>query len=157
MKQTFTAGTSTPATNSEITQISGHRQYHIKDFHDDTAGVFSIGILHPIELAVLIDRNAGIATTMVDWLARIEETKPLCAMCDVVFTRELSPAMWLIAQSVGNRAARGVMLMGACDECCNRHSSADALIAAVAEALKRGVWPDLRVLDPIHFGAGGRA
>jgi hypothetical protein len=132
-------------------------RYTIQDFHDDTAGVFSIGVLQAIELALLIDSNDGIAAAMVDWLARIEESRPLCACCDFVFTRDVPPALWIIAAAVGNSASRGVMLMGACEDCCTCHPSNDTLIAAVAAQLKRGAWPDLRVLDPVHFQAGGRA
>jgi hypothetical protein len=133
------------------------RRYSIEDFHEDTAGVFSIGVLTPGELALLIERHDGLAATLVDWLARIEETRPLCGCCETVFTIEVSPGAWLIAQSVGNPAARGVMLMGACEECCSRYPSVDALIAAAADQLRRGAWPNLQVRDPVNFRAGGRA
>ncbi|HZK90020.1 MAG TPA: hypothetical protein VFC56_07745 [Stellaceae bacterium] len=133
------------------------RRYTIADFHQDSAGVFSIAALAPLDLALLIDRNAELAAAMVDWLARIEEMRPLCACCDTVFTAEIPPGVWLIAQPVGNPASRGVMMMGACEDCCARHPTAAALIAAVGAQLKRETWPDLRVLDPVHFGAGGRA
>jgi hypothetical protein len=133
------------------------RRYSIQDFHDDTAGVFSLGVVTPAELAILIDRRAGLAAGVIDWLARIEETRPLCATCEFVFTREAPPAMWLIAHAVGNPDARGVMLMGACEDCCTRYPSAEGLIAAAADQLKRGAWPDLRTLDPVHFHGGGRA
>jgi hypothetical protein len=129
--------------------------YSIQDFHHDAAGVLSIGLLTPIELAVLIDRHAGLAGALIDWLAKIEETRPLCACCDFVFTRSVAPAVWLIVQAVGNPAARGVVLMGCCDRCVELYPTAEALIAAVAEALKRGAWPDLRVLDRVHMHVGG--
>jgi hypothetical protein len=133
------------------------RRYTIRDFNDEVAGVFSIGVVTPIELAALIIKHVGLAAGLIDWLDRIEQTRPLCIACETVFTPELLPTVWLLAQSVGNDAARGVMLMGACEECCARHPSAEALIAAAADQLKRGAWPDLRVLDPVHFGPGGRA
>jgi len=87
-------------------------RYSIQDFHDDAAGVFSIGVLTPIDIAPLMLNNTGIAASLIDWLTRIEEAKPLCASCDFVFTREVPPTMWLVAQAVGNLAARGVMLIG---------------------------------------------
>jgi len=133
------------------------RRYSIQDFHDDTAGVFSLGVLTPLDIAALIITNHGIAAALIDWLARIDEARPLCATCDFVFTREVPPTLWVVASAVGNPASRGVMMMGACEDCCTRHPSSDALIAAVAEALRRGAWPDLRVLDQSHFRPGGRA
>jgi len=133
------------------------RRYSIRDFHVDTAGVFSIGVLTSLNITALILTNEGIAATLIDWLARIEQTRPLCACCDFIFTREVPPTLWLIAQAVGNPAARGAMLMGACEDCCVRYPTNGTLIAAAAEQLKRGAWPDLRLLDPAHFGAGGRA
>jgi hypothetical protein len=132
-------------------------RYAIRDFHNEAAGVFSIGVVTPIELAALIINHPGLAAGLIDWLDRIEQARPLCIACETVFTRELLPTTWLLTQSVGNAAARGVMLMGACEECCSRHPRAEALIAAAADQLKRGAWLDLRLLDPVHFGPGGRA
>jgi hypothetical protein len=134
-----------------------HRRYSIQDFHDDTAGVFSLEVVTPIDIAALMLTDSGIARSLMDWLARIEATRPLCATCDFVFTREVPPSLWLIAQAFGNPAARGLMLMGACEDCYVRYPNTEALVHAGAEALKRGAWPDLRVLDPVHFAPGGRA
>lgn len=133
------------------------RRYSIADFHDDAAGVFSVGVLTPLDVAALMLTNQSIAASLIDWLNRIEQTRPLCAYCDTVFTREEPPTMWLLAQAVGNPGARGIMLMGACEACCVRYPTNEALLAAVADVLKRGAWPDLRTLDPAHFGPGGRA
>jgi len=132
-------------------------RYSIQDFHDETAGVFSIGVVTPAELVLLILNHTGLAAGLIEWLDRIEQSQPLCISCETVFTHTLLPTAWLIAQAVGNAAARGVMLMGCCEKCCGRHPSAEALIATAADQLRRGAWPDLRVLDPVHFGPGGRA
>jgi hypothetical protein len=133
-----------------------HRQYTIQDFHREIAGVFSLVVVTPIEMLLLIDSNAALAAGLVDWLNQIEETRPICIGCETVFTPDLPPTAWLIAQAVHDDA-KGVMLMGACEACCDRHPTADALIAVACDQLRRGAWPNLRALDPKHFGAGGRA
>lgn len=112
-------------------------------------------MLTPIDIAALMLTDTGIAASLIEWLARIEQTRPLCIGCDFVFTREVPPTLWLLARAVGNPGARGVMLMGTCEDCCERHPSNDALIAAAADQLRRGAWPDLRQLDPAHLSPVG--
>src|SRR5580704_11510440 len=63
----------TSVTDTNAVGAAQQRRYSFQDFHDDTAGIFSLGVLTPPELAALIDRHHGIAAMLVDWLARIEE------------------------------------------------------------------------------------
>jgi hypothetical protein len=132
------------------------RRATIRDFHDQAAGVFAIQVVTPPALLALCLNSLGLARSLAQWITEIEHSRPLCIACDTVFTAALAPTMWLLARPA-NDGTSVAMLMGACSECVERHPSSEALTAAAAEALKRGAWPDLRVLDPARFAAGSRA
>jgi hypothetical protein len=133
------------------------RKYTHQDFHREAEGVVAIGALTPPELLLLATTHPELARGLSDWIDRIEKTRPICATCDAIFTIDIPPSMWAVARP-DRGDARGVMLMGFCASCCDRYLSRDELIAAAAEQLRKGMWPDLRVLDAAHFAReGGRA
>jgi hypothetical protein len=126
------------------------------DFHAAGGGVFTISVLTPPELFGICAGNLSLARSLADWVERIPRTRPLCLTCDHEFTLDLAPTLWVLTMPC-RADAEVVMLSGICSECCDRYASSSALIAAAADQLKHGLWPDLRVLDPVHFSAGGRA
>lgn len=127
--------------------------------HDDAAGVLKLILLTAEDAAELIaaaaagDARAGSYLRAVDTFQRqIDRQGQLCLTCD----RQLAAGRLLIALVVPGRddPAR-CLAVGVCETCVAMQSDRGAVEAAVAAALRKLLWPDLRrIAAPLSSSYG---
>jgi hypothetical protein len=140
----------------ERRRASRQRRVTLADFHAESAGCFALHIIRSAELLLWLTASQSLKQAIAHWLAGIDRNRPLCIDCNLIFTRTHPPVDWLLALPERGDVRSGI-LMGVCSDCSSRlRADADLFAAAVAR-LRKGIWPDLRALDPVHMAEGGRA
>jgi len=145
------AGQAAPRNRADRRRRQAQWRRSMREFHRHCAGLFNAFIVRSIA-----DEKPVVAQAILDWAKTVlfAGKRPICADCDNEFSRHFRPGAYLIVTAGHDDAAR-MLISGTCPACAQR--SDKALLVSTYRRLGK-IWPDLRVLDPVHMHRhGGRA
>jgi hypothetical protein len=146
---------------AERRRIERRRREGLREFHKATGGAIEVRLIRAEDApAWMILATGRVAAAFRQAVVSFYEKPRLqsCITCGADFDDAKLPVDWSLTLPSGHPAPEHAMLSGVCLNCSNRYSDNCDMLAAIAEVLRRHMWPGLKAIGPaVLVAEGGRA